>query len=71
MKTIQATDDLTLEIYPPPAGQQPLLVLRSRAAEIDEECPEGIAVYVHAISDVIKALAEAAAVLTSMAADDD
>ena len=70
MKTIQATEDLTIELYPAPAGRQSLLVLRSRAAEIDEECPEGIAVYAHEISDVIKALAEAA-VLTSMAADDD
>jgi len=71
MKTIQATEDLTIELYPAPAGEQPLLVLRSRAAEIDEECPEGIAIYAHEIGDVIKALAEAAAVLTSMAADDD
>jgi len=68
MKTIQATEDLTIELYPAPAGEQPLLVLRSRAAEIDAE---GIAIYAHEISDVIRALAEAAAVLTSMAADDD
>ncbi|MFQ5340351.1 MAG: hypothetical protein ACE5F6_02265 [Anaerolineae bacterium] len=52
-------------------------MLRSRAAEIDEECPEGIAVYVHEINDVIKALAEAAVELADtsagagMAADDD
>jgi len=41
MKKIQATEDLTIELYPAPAGEQPLLVLRSRTAEIDEECFEG------------------------------
>lgn len=38
MKTMQATNDLTLELYLPPPAGEPFLVLRSKAAEIDEEC---------------------------------
>jgi len=71
MKTIQATDDLTLELQPPSPAGPPFLVLHSKAAEIDEECPEGIVVYAHEIRHVIDALTEAAVELVEMAADND
>lgn len=66
MKSIQATDDLTLELKPAPPAGRPFLVLRSKTAEIDEECPEGIVVYSDEIRHVIEALAEAAVSLADM-----
>ncbi len=67
MKTIQATDDLTLKLYPPPPAGQPFRVPHSKAAEIDEECPGGIVVYANEIHRVIEALTEAAMELADAA----
>lgn len=71
MKTIKATDDLVLEVWPQgddPADDRPMLRLRSLAQERDRDTtPGAVVIWPSEVGHLIDALADAAAYLAEEA----
>jgi hypothetical protein len=67
MYTIEATDDLTIEIWPSGRGDRALVKVISRAMAADPETNGVIVIYPNEIRRFVDALGEAAGILATFA----